>query len=131
MEGAKGMLQLAPGWSVETARGPDWLFVRLRGPDDGNSEGTNLADSLWSLLQQQLVRRLVVEMDDLPVVRSSTLGQLVVLNKRIHDHGGLMRLCGLSDAGQQAVQVSRLDGCFPSYRNREEAVMGYRPKKPR
>ncbi len=125
------MLELAPGWKVETDRGPDWLFVRLHGPDHGNSEGTDLADCLWTLLQQQLVRRMVVEMDDLPVVRSATLGQLVVLYKRIHDRGGIMRLCGLSDAGQRAVQASRLDNYFPSYRNREEAVMGYRPKKPR
>lgn len=125
------MQMLAPGWNFSLERGPDWLFVRLNGPQDGDAAGANLAEKLWGLLQQQFTYRLVLELDELAVLRSHLIGQLVLLHQRIDSHGGLLRLCGLSEENQLALRASRLDACFPLYRDREEAVMGHRPNRPR
>ena len=125
------MLELAPGWTMEVERGPDWLFVRVHAPPDSAAEKTNLAEQLWSLLAQHFTYRVILELDDLPILRSFLIGQLVRLHKRIHTRGGLLRLCGLSDDNQRVLRASRLEPPFPHYRSRADAVMGHRPHQPR
>lgn len=124
-------LELAPGWTTDLERGPDWLFVRLRAPHGCDAAGADLAERLWKLLDQQFTRRLVLELDDVPVLRSALIGEIVRLHKRIHAHGGMMRVCGLSDSNREVLRMCRLDGRFPAYDSRTDAVMGVRPGQPR
>jgi anti-anti-sigma factor len=125
------MVQTDVGWRYEVERGPDWVFVRLRPDEDGLLDQGSLADQLWSVLEQNFVYRLVLELDQVPIMQSYLIAQLVLLAKRIHSHGGLLRLCGLSPANQEVIRLCRLDGCLPSYVNRGHAVMGQRPSQPR
>jgi anti-anti-sigma factor len=125
------MVQTDIGWRYEVERGPDWVFVRLRPDDDGLLDQASLADQLWSVLEQNFVYRLVLELDEVPIMQSYLIAQLVLLGKRIHSHGGLLRLCGLSPANQEVIRLCRLDGCLPNYVNRGHAVMGQRPMQPR
>jgi anti-anti-sigma factor len=133
VDGVASMLELASEWTVEVQRGPDWLFVRLHGPDDGDAEGTDLANRLWSMLEQHFTYRVVIELDDVPVLRSYLLGQLVMLHKRIHSRGGMLRLSGLSEDHLAALRACRLDHTFSRYPTREDAIMGtgYVPRQPR
>lgn len=130
------MYELAPGWEMDVERGPDCLVVRLGKADlepeeGGLEEGVALAEQLWNLLQQHFVCRLVLEMDQVPFLSSHLIGQLVLLHKRLYNEGGFLRLCGISEGGRQALAVSRLSACFPDYRDRYEAVGGFRPSQPR
>lgn len=125
------MQQLAQGWTWEVERGPDWLFVRLHMDDGDLAVDSNLAESLWSLLQKHFVYRLVLELDDVPRIRSHLVGQLVVLHKRIHTRDGLLRICGLSDTSLTILRASGIHSNLPHFRNREEALMGFRPSQPR
>jgi anti-anti-sigma regulatory factor len=110
--------------------------VAARGRSGETSPGTtcdysNLAEHIWQVLQQHFIYRVVLELDDLPSLPSSLIGQLVLLHKRMHTQGGVLRLCGLPPAQQQAISSSRLEERFPHYSNREEAVWGHRPTQPR
>jgi len=125
------MQELASGWTIETERGPDWLFVRLHAPDDFRITDDEIANELWSLLEEHFTYRLVLELDDLSVLQSNIIGQLVTLYKRINAHEGLLRICGLSRKCQEVLNVSQLESCLPQYRSREEAVMGARPGRPK
>ena len=125
------LLELAPGWSMDLDRGPDWLFVRLRPPATGPNVEFDLAEQVWEKLNQAFCYRLVLELDEVPRLQSWMIGQLVLLHKRICTHGGMMRLCGLNDANHQVLRICRLDDRFPQYANRTAAVMGHRPTKPR
>jgi anti-anti-sigma factor len=116
---------------MDVERGPEWLFIRLHGPMDGEAEGTDLANRIWKVLEQQFTYRLVLELDDLDILRSYVLGQLVVLHKRIHEHGGMLRLSGLSENSLAAMHACRLDHSFSRYPTREDAVMTHVPAKPR
>jgi len=99
---------------------------------EGNSlHVENLADQLWTLLNKHFVYRLVLEMDQVRLLSSSMMGQLVMLQKRVLQHGGALRLCGLSPQCQQALHLCRLDQVMPNYRNREDAVLGCGRTKPR
>jgi len=124
------MLAIAPGWKLDVDRGPGWLLVKLKSPDGNASETPPLADEVWSLLARHFVYRLVLELDEIDLLDSHLLGQLVLLDKRVREHDGLMRLCGLSAFNRQVLRTHGLNIRFPTYDDREEAVMGGR-RKPR
>jgi anti-anti-sigma regulatory factor len=131
VDGVATMLDLAGQWSVDVERGPDWLFVRVHSPPDSSAEPVDLADRVWRLLEQQFTYRLVLELDDVPVLSSYFLGQLVMLHKRIHAHDGMLRLSGLTDEALEVMRGCRLQHSFSRYSTREDAVMGHVPNKPR
>lgn len=125
------LLELAPEWTTEIERGPDWLFIRLRPPHEGDTHEIPLAEMIWQKLEQSFCYRVVLELDDVKFLRSWMLGELVRLHKRVTLQGGMLRLCGLSPTSQSVLRICRLDDRFPAYRNRTDAVMGYRPAQPR
>ena len=125
------LLELAPEWTTEIDRGPDWLFVRPRPPRHGDTGEIALAEMIWEKLEQSFCHRVVLELDDVTFLRSWMVGELVRLHKRVTTHGGMLRLCGISAANQDVLRTCRLDDRFPAYRNRTDAVMGYRPPQPR
>ncbi|HEX5103693.1 MAG TPA: STAS domain-containing protein [Pirellulaceae bacterium] len=125
------LLELSPEWTMDLDRGPDWMLLRLRPPAKGDGAPFPLADMISKKLEQSFCYRLVLELDDVRVLRSWMLGELVRLNKRIDEKGGTLRLCGLSDANEAALAACGLFEHFPSFENRHDAVMGCRPKQPR
>src|SRR5262245_21181151 len=125
------LLELAPEWTTEIDRGPDWLFVRPLPPHHGDTGEIALAEMIWQELEQSFCHRVVLELDEVTFLRSWMVGELVRLHKRVTANGGMLRLCGLSPTSQAVLRISRLDDRFPAYRNRTDAVMGYRPPQPR
>jgi anti-anti-sigma regulatory factor len=122
------MKEFTNGWSADVERGPDWLMVRLHSPHTRPSDGAGLAEDLWTLLRGHLVRRMVLELDEIDCLRSSLVGQLVSLQERVNQDGGVLRVCGLSDANCQVLRTCRLDGRFPNYHDRRDAIMA--PRRP-
>ena len=120
------MSEVASGWVADVDRDRDWLFVRVRVADSQNGNLHGFAESIWSLLQQHFMNRLVLELDELRTLPSALIGELVRLYKRIQGSGGLMRLCGLNESNQDVLRMTRLDQCFPHYLTRADAVKGVR-----
>jgi len=125
------LLEVAPEWSVAIDRGPDWLFIRLCPPHHGDAGEIALAEMIWEKLDQSFCHRVVLELDDVTFLRSWMVGELVKLHKRLASQGGMMRICGLSEASASVLRACRLDDRFPAYRTRTDAVMGHRPPQPR
>jgi len=123
------MPAIAPGWDVEVERGPDWLLVKIKDLDPRAVESPPLADGLWELLQRHFTYRLVLELDQLPKLDDYLIGQLARLYARIHEHDGVMRLCGLSPHNLEMLRECRLNEQFLPYHNREEAVLGHRRRQ--
>lgn len=120
------MEQLASDWTCDVERGPDCLFIRLHAPD-GAGDNPHLAKEIWERLQNHFVYRLVLDMQDVPVLRSELIGQLLSLRAKIQGHDGMLRLCGLSKNCQRVLKKTNLDERLSYYSNREEAVMGRGP----
>ena len=123
------MIELASGWALDVDRGPDWIFISIRGSDQP-SGFLPLAENAWKAMEQHFVNRVVVELHDAPFLYSQVLGELVRLQKRVTSSGGLLRLCGLSDDAFESLQVTQLHGILPCFHDRGDAVMG-RPRQPR
>ncbi len=117
------MLTSTCGCVSDVERGPDWLLVRLRNLDLTAPNAPSLADHLWSLLQQHFTYRLVLELDDVQV-NSHMIGQLLQLYRRIEEHDGVLRLCGLSPGSRQVLHAAHLDDRLLPYEDRQEAVLG-------
>jgi hypothetical protein len=125
------MRAVATGWELDVERGPDWLIVTVRFSDAGPMESSSLADDLWSLLERHFIYRLVLDISELGVLTNRMVDQLVSLDRQIHEHDGLMRLCGLSTRNQRILKMRGLVDRFPSYGSLHEAIMGSSPNKPR
>jgi anti-anti-sigma factor len=126
------MLAITSGWELDVERGPDWLIVKILNQDANREELPPLAEQIWELMERHLAHRLVLELDRISVLNSFLIGQMIQLYRRICEHDGVMRLCGLSAYNRRVLHTCRLDDRFQPYEDRQEAVMGYtRPKKPR
>ena len=117
------MIGLSHPWSLDIERGPDWLFVRPSAPPDGGDD-SSLADSIWSTLEQHFTYRVVVECDELGRFTSAMIAQLLLLHRRIRAQRGMLRLVGLSPANQELLRQCRVDGFFPHFVDRSQAVLG-------
>lgn len=129
------MVALAPGWQLEVTRGPEWLFVELTCEHEHEWDNPPLADSIWQLLEQHFTYRIVLDLSRVQMLHTWLVGQLVRLNHRVRAHDGVVRVCGLSERNQDVLRSCRLDGFFPHYRDRTDALVGASavsgPTKPR
>jgi anti-anti-sigma factor len=121
------LLELAPEWTMELDRGPDWLFIKLQPPRGGDTGEIPLAEMIWQKLEQSFCYRVVIELDEVGYLRSWMIGELVRLHKRVTTHEGMLRLSGVSPEAETVLRICRLSDRFPAYRSRTDAVMGYRP----
>ncbi len=120
------MLDTSPALKLDVERGPDWIFIKVNPPDSWD-EAPPLADAVWAILERSFTYRVVLEMDQLPLLRSCVIGQLILLARRVHAHDGLLRICGLSEHNHEVLTAARLGAYLPNYRDRSEAVMASRP----
>jgi anti-anti-sigma factor len=127
------MLLTATNWKLDVERGPEWIYVKVsppRHPIDAQ-DASGLAESIWEVLQSHFCYRIVLELEDVDLLFSAFLGQLISLSKRVHSHQGMLRICGLSDVNQEVLHTCKLEAALPNYECRSDAVMGHRPTQPR
>jgi anti-anti-sigma factor len=118
------MFAAAADCQLEVERGPEWLLVRVRQLERPLAGSAPLAEQLWGLLQQHFTYRLVLELDQIPVLDSQLIGQLILLSKRLEDRDGVLRLCGLTPYNRRVLHQCALEDRFPAFDSRHEAVLG-------
>jgi anti-anti-sigma regulatory factor len=124
-----GPTQVVQGWHLEVERGPNWLFVKVKGRVEDWPNAPSLADRVWSLLGQHITNRLVLELDGMDRLSSRFARELLDLYEKIYACGGVLRLCASSPRRAEKLHRLGLADGFPVYRDREEAVFGYhRPR---
>lgn len=125
------MLAVIPGWELDVDRGPDCLMVKVRKPR-GRGSRQPLGEVLWSILDQHFTYRLVLELDKARDLDDETLDELLALYQRVSEHGGMLRICGVSAESRRRLLQRQLGDRLVPYEDREEAVMtGAAPRRPR
>ncbi|MEN6458604.1 MAG: STAS domain-containing protein [Thermoguttaceae bacterium] len=109
---------------LDVQRGPDWLLVRIKEFDPDQIGGPSLAARVCHLMEQHFTYRLVLELEQAPVLNSRLISQLLDLYRWVEERGGVMRVCGLSAHNREVLHACRLDEQLLPYRDRREAVMG-------
>ncbi len=118
------MPAIASGYELHVERGPDWLLVRVACSDPVELDAVSLAEEIWSLLEQHFTYRLVLELDQVSVLTSHMIEQLMQLHHRLEHRGGVMRVCGLSPYNCEVLHACRVDEELLPYQDRQEAVTG-------
>jgi anti-anti-sigma factor len=116
-------VHVADGLEMEVDRGPNWLMVKLR-CEDPIDDAPQIADELWSIASRHFIYRLVLELEELESLPSGFMGQLVLLQERLAQCDGALRICGLSPECEESLHSCQLESALPNHASREEAVMG-------
>jgi len=125
-------VDLAPGWKTELDRGPDWLFVKLYGPNGDEADAKGMANSLYLMMEQEFKGRLLLELEHLYDIPQDFVDELIQLREKMEKQGNTLRLCGMAAEHQSVLQQHDPILYHTHYHDREEAVLGYyRPGKPR
>ena len=107
-------------------------MVRVANLDMAEPDAPPLAERVWRVLQQHFTYRLVLELNEVRLLTSRLIAQLVQLHRKIEEHGGVLRVCGLSAQNREVLHTCRLDDRLTPYEDRQAAVMGYPyPRQPR
>jgi anti-anti-sigma regulatory factor len=117
-------VHIVDGLELDVDRGPNWLFVKLRLPRRPLVEVPQIADKLWLIASRHFIYRLVLELDELETVPSGLMGQLVMLQGRLGQCGGALRICGLSPECEETLYDCQMESALPNHPTRTEAVMG-------
>jgi hypothetical protein len=112
------------GLELNVDRGPNWLFVKLRTKNSPHVAVRHVAEKLWSIASRHFIYRLVLELEELDELPSGMMSQLVLLQERLSQCGGALRICGLSPECEESLQSYHMTGALPNHASREEAVMG-------
>lgn len=109
---------------MEVERGPNWLFVKLRPHGKPLDRVPQIADKLWAIASRHFIYRLVLELDELETMPSELMAQLVLLQERLSQCDGALRICGLSPDCEVTLTDCQVNSALPNHSTRAEAVMG-------
>ena len=84
----------------------------------------NLRDKMNSVIQQGL-KRVVVNLSDVPYMDSSGLGELVRSYTTVTRNGGALKLLGLTSKLSDLLAITKLLTVFDVYDNEKEAVASF------
>ena len=115
---------LVDGLKITVDRGPNWLFVKLRPSRNWTEHLPQFADELWAIASRHFIYRLVLELEELKSLPTGLLEQLTLLQDRLVECDGALRICGLSAKCAQALCDAGLDAALPNHPTRDAAIHG-------
>jgi hypothetical protein len=105
-------------------RGPNWLFVKLHTRRNWTHELPHLADELWSIAERHFIYRLLLELEELRSIPTGLIEQLLMLNERLADSGGALRISGLTAKCARALRGAGLDAAALEQHAQESGIHG-------
>jgi len=86
---------------------------------------SEIAESLFSILEDKLPNRMVLSFDRVKHLSSMALGTLIRLNKRVEEHGGKLKLCEIRKSLYEIFEITKLNKLFDIYDSRDLAVSSF------
>ena len=118
------VVHVIDGFNLSVDRGPNWLFVKLRPKRRFQARLSRVADQLWSIATRHFIYRVVLELEELNTLPANMIEQLVLLQERLVQCDGALRICGLSPGCSEKLREQEPDVALPSYATRQAAVLG-------
>jgi anti-sigma B factor antagonist len=81
-----------------------------------------LAEDLASLLENLEQKNVLLDLSHVEFISSAALNRLINFQKRVHDAGGKLKLCGLRPAIESVFAATRLNQLFDLCKTEVEAV---------
>lgn len=97
--------------------------------DGGLNKGT--ADQIREVVQRAIdcgMKGVIVDCAKLDILSSAGLAKLLMMHKRMKEHGGEVKIAGLQGLSVQVLRVARLDGVFQIYPDVSQARLSFRER---
>lgn len=91
--------------------------------DQANIE--ELGKELSSLVTQEGRRKLLLNFEDVDFLSSAALGKLIVLDKRVKEHSGTLKLSNIRPEIKEVFVITRLNRVFDIYDDEEDALKSF------
>ncbi|MFM1936278.1 MAG: Anti-anti-sigma-B factor [Planctomycetota bacterium] len=98
--------------------------------DGGLNKGT--AGQINDVVQRAIdcgMRGVIVDCARLDILSSAGLASLLMLHRRMKDHGGEVKIAGLQGMSVQVLRLAKLDSIFQLYPDVAQARLSFRPKQ--
>jgi len=92
-------------------------IVTFRGP----KVGTEAREELYSLVETQGNRKLILNFENVRFLSSAPIGMLVNLMNKAASAGGLVRFCRLDPDVQEIMRLTRVESLFSIFANEQDA----------
>lgn len=95
--------------------------------DGGLNKGT--AEQIGEVVQRAVdcgMKGVIVDCSKLDILSSAGLAKLIMLHKRMKQHGGDVRIAGLQGMSVQVLRLARLDRVFQVYPDVSQARLSFR-----
>jgi anti-anti-sigma regulatory factor len=100
------------------------LIIKVRPTRAFAEKLAELSDQIWKVAARHFIYRVVLELEELDSMPTGLAAQLVLLQERLAQYGGALRICGLTPECADVISRSRLDAALPNHASRESAVLG-------
>jgi anti-sigma B factor antagonist len=102
----------------------DPAVVALSGNVLGGAEAMEFSRAIGELVRSG-VRRVIIDLTDVPLMNSSGLGMLVGASTSLRSAGGSLAVAGANEKIQHLFKMTRLDSVLAHYPTRDEAVAAH------
>jgi anti-sigma B factor antagonist len=102
----------------------DPAVILLSGNVLGGAEAMEFSRAVGELVRDG-IRRVVVDLTEVPLMNSSGLGMLVGASTTLRSAGGSVAVAGANEKIQGLFKMTRLDSVLAQYATRDEAVAAY------
>jgi len=95
--------------------------------DGGLNKGT--AEQITDVVQHAIdcgMKGIIVDCAKLDILSSAGLAKLLMLHKRMDQHGGTVKIAGLQGMSVQVLRLARLDKMFELYPDVAQARLSFR-----
>ncbi len=83
-----------------------------------------LQESIISVVEQADGINLILDFSNVKFLSSAVLGLLIRISKRVYEHNGRLRLCGIDPKIYEIFKITRLNKVFDIYKDVASAAQG-------
>jgi anti-sigma B factor antagonist len=84
-----------------------------------------LGEELFALVEQDGYRSMLLDFSSVEFLSSAALNKLIILDKKIKDRGGELKLCNLQPEIREVFVITRLNQLFDIKTTKDEALQAF------
>ena len=98
-------------------------FVDRKILDDQNIQ--IIGEQLFSLVDEQGLRKILLNFSNVEYLSSAALGKLITLNKKLQQAGGKLILCNIDPQIFEVFEITKLDRFFKIIKEEQAALQAF------
>jgi len=98
-------------------------FVDRKILDEQNIQ--NIGEQLFSLVDDEGLRKILLNFGNVEYLSSAALGKLITLNKKLQTAGGKLILCNIDPQIYEVFEITKLDKVFKIMKEEQAALQAF------